>query len=1012
MSQEIIAKDGKERKNRVLLGALVFFLTLTFTLFYHNRFLSDTYSWNDFNAILLHRGEMPYRDYFVYYPPALLLKLEILWYAFGEKLLPIIMAGLIERAVIITLIYYILSKWFRPLYAFAASLLSLLIMMFSVFDTAGDYSWLSYTLGLMSAAFLVGYFEHTQKNSVYANFLAFAAFFFAAQGAMAKQSVGLAVAAAFILLFMIYIACRRMKGVWWSVAAALLGLTAGIAPWLIWLGANDALVPFFQQVYGAALNSKGLSSGGPAGSTLLNMVRSFFTWEYVLIGLLTALLLVFRGSKTEALRKRGAAACGVAAAAIVLIQIFRAIDLDTMGQFPVFRRPVLIVAMGIAFFLLCYSRMSGNSHGGEMDGCAFFAECFFLLWAVVSFFTEKQIARVLRDNQITAVETVISHACLFVLIVFCFRHVIVGWLNRGTAASDWSKFTYIVYSLANFMAIFLGGGDNNYAFPSYATAPFVLCVLLQWSEEHRFSFHMGKKPIAVNPEKLLLAAVVLVICVMSASDTAMRLQNAYNWWGVQVGTITDEDAYTVDYDMFDGFLVEKKTKTEFEQVGKLIEENSEEEDFVFIFPYSPIFRIMTNRYEMPTKTPVYFFDVCPDELAIADTEILKENPPKIIVWKDVGEACWKVHEQLFRGGRPCGQRVIQAWFEEVRERDYDFIGQIDNQYVYRLKDGTPAAYTFFATEEDLTSDINEVKGNLTCSDYARKLAELTASQTPLSRNGVYFAIFAGFALALMLGIAAGIPAWMFTAMLFGTMYFMLPCKPALLCGFAIPLIMLLGQRNGKTLKDWLWGLGIGGVALLSLTGWWDIWQNWAKDMAAVLLILLMTSFTVYALITLVSELKRGDSEWKRQTKLRLRNCTLVVAVTLTLLAAVVTVNSLADKREEQDFAVLQDIYDQVYQLRYQEEKYALLTEHGDALPALGADGHTISQINEALGQDVIDTDIRFGSKLLKKLSEDNVFVRISGEDVFVWIQEDTSIGNTGWAVETGERLYVISSLDP
>ena len=1002
-----------QRNNRILLGALVFALTLTFSLLYHNRYITDTYSWNEFNSILMHRGQMPYRDFFVYIPPALLLKLELVWYMSGGKLLGVVVAGIVERALLITLIYYVLSKWFRPQYSFLASLLSFLIMLYNNFDTAGDYTWLSFTLGLLATVFLQSFFENREARPLRANIMVFIAFFIAAQAAMAKQSTGLAVACAMLLFMAIYVVCARFQNTGWTFAATASGLAIGLAPWFVWLYANDALKPFFEQVFFAALNSKGITSDGATGSTLINALSSIFAQKYWLVGLLAALMYFSRESNHEKLRKIGSVVFGVGLAAMVFRKILRVIRLIHPYDVNAFILEAAIAgAIIILVFAIIYIKIE-RSKTTDVSLAAVVSICFFLSWAAVSFLNEDPIERIVANNPIREIETILSHVCLVVLIALCFYYVISEWMKKADDATQWSKFAFVVYSLTVFVSVLISGGGLNYTGICYGTIPFVLCVLLQWCEAREVPLNKAKG-VVFHPEKLLIAVCCLVICFMSASVMAMRLENAYSWWGIHVDTISDDDSYTVDYDMFDGFLVEKKTKTEFEQIGKLIEENSEKDDFIFIFPYSPIFKMMTDRYEAPTKVPVYFFDVCSDEMARSDLEIIKENDPKMIIWKDVGEDCWKTHEKSFRGGDRCGQRDIQDWFNSVKDSKYELIGQIENQYIYRLKDGTPINYTFFAQEADLVSNADEVVGNLTKSDYVRKLAESLSPYVPMESQTVYHVVIAVMVVLLMLCYVAGIPSWMFLSALFGMLYMALPCKAPLLSGFAIPFVMLLSESRRNDVTAWIWGGAIAGIFALSLTGWFRVWRQWGSCAAAVLVVLIMIASSVYALMKLIKDIRARERRWQSDLKRRSLAGICFVLLAITAVGIVSLYRTVSEKREQLDYEALQGVYKRVCDLRYDEEQYSRLIEASDCLPVLGSYGQTIVQIAEVLNDEEhinINTNIKFKSKHLKDLSANNIYVRISGQDVFVWIQEDTTIGNSGWAIIGNQFSYIISNVN-
>ena len=201
------------RNERFLMGVLVFSLTLTFSLLYHNRYITDASSWSEYLAIKLNQGKMPYRDFFVYTPPMIVFKLRFIWYLFGESVLFVKFAGMLERSFMILLLYVMFSKEYKPLYAFCSSLISYLIVMCRPIDTVGDYTWLTIMIILISTFLVQKFWDYKRSKSKYSFLYLFLSFFAAAQAMMAKQNIGLVYICALCLYFLIYVVCCRGKNV-------------------------------------------------------------------------------------------------------------------------------------------------------------------------------------------------------------------------------------------------------------------------------------------------------------------------------------------------------------------------------------------------------------------------------------------------------------------------------------------------------------------------------------------------------------------------------------------------------------------------------------------------------------------------------------------------------------------------------------------------------------------------------------------------------------------------------
>ena len=112
---------------------------------------------------------------------------------------------------------------------------------------------------------------------------------------------------------------------------------------------------------------------------------------------------------------------------------------------------------------------------------------------------------------------------------------------------------------------------------------------------------------------------------------------------------------------------------------------------MYSFPHIAYFNVMADmRNTMFAKT--HFFDVCSDENAAADAQELLRETPTYIVWMDVSEETWTIHEKLFRNGAPSGQRELVRSYEKlINSGKYELLweGTIDASdplYLWRLKE--------------------------------------------------------------------------------------------------------------------------------------------------------------------------------------------------------------------------------------------------------------------------------------------------------------------------------------
>ncbi len=79
---------------------------------------------------------------------------------------------------------------------------------------------------------------------------------------------------------------------------------------------------------------------------------------------------------------------------------------------------------------------------------------------------------------------------------------------------------------------------------------------------------------------------------------------------------------------------------------------------MYSFPDINYFDV-TAELPSPTFGKVDYFDAEPYSMAVRDAEVLRLHPPTWLVGMELTPAERSAHEDLFRGGRPSGQREIE-----------------------------------------------------------------------------------------------------------------------------------------------------------------------------------------------------------------------------------------------------------------------------------------------------------------------------------------------------------------
>lgn len=175
----------------------------------------------------------------------------------------------------------------------------------------------------------------------------------------------------------------------------------------------------------------------------------------------------------------------------------------------------------------------------------------------------------------------------------------------------------------------------------------------------------------------------LVLLFLSITCISQKINCSFSWWGTN-----DDSLYakteTTDIKALSGVKLSLKQKELYESITSVVLENTSYDDVIWSYPHIKIFNVLTDNYNLDTFAPIVFYDVSADKYIEKETELLKHNLPKIIIWEDI-EGCKETHEELFRDGEPLKQRDMEDMIYNNLDK-YKIIKRIDNFTVYCLDD--------------------------------------------------------------------------------------------------------------------------------------------------------------------------------------------------------------------------------------------------------------------------------------------------------------------------------------
>lgn len=202
---------------------------------------------------------------------------------------------------------------------------------------------------------------------------------------------------------------------------------------------------------------------------------------------------------------------------------------------------------------------------------------------------------------------------------------------------------------------FIYGAGTSAGF-SEAGAIIGFCIFIALMLHLRSVFGLGK-------------IFIVVFClIFSFLFIEMKYERPYFWWYVTSTDIREKLQSTNKIKMLRGMYTSKDNIKLIEEVTAEIRSGSKPGEPVLTFPNIPVFYLLSDR-KPPGKAIVHWFDFLPDEIAVKEAEAIKKNPPKVIVYLDLGPIVWNMHENLFRDSKPSGQRkIVEAFMGVIKSK--------------------------------------------------------------------------------------------------------------------------------------------------------------------------------------------------------------------------------------------------------------------------------------------------------------------------------------------------------
>lgn len=664
---EIMPTTSKERKNTEVLfyGIALAFAVILYNFIWLNKTFTMSEGWSKVYIELITSGKLPYKDFYYFLPPLNLLVDFVFWkFSFGYFFV-FRLWRLAERVLITELAYNLVNKRVAPFFSAIVCFLGTIMASGNVYDLVGDFNQTVQLLILLLVYCILKYFK-TEDEKKKIKYLFWAGIVGGCMFAT-KQTVTVACGIIFGFLFILLAILKRENKIFRVVFWVGLGAVIPIALLGGYLLLTDTLSEFIYYVF---------QNTGSKGSLFDILIKSQIGMITSRIAVFIAILLLFiaKAIKMDLLvvnKYKNKLIIACYSVSLLLFgahygnTIWNAVVTEvTSGNF-------IILIIGVCMILWA----NPKELKGKFVFCVSIVVTAFFLILNINGMTEKLYPNAIFD---CVMETV----CLIHISLFCQLFFEIISVLASKKDFDVAKWVIICGALASGYTTSMATGVSSVSsITAFISIPTLLII---GSDEINYKSAKDYQSLVRGIECLIL--IIFTVCM------SQKLVGAYNWWGYSDASYWDKD-YDSSIKELAGFKFSEEELRKYDDLTEIIEKNSNKDSVIFSFPYAKVYNIFLDNYNMDGFAPVLFYDVCADDVAEKEAKILYEKNPDIVVWLDIPN-CMEVHEALFRGGEQLGQRKIQKWFSKVKDSNYDLIGQVDNVFIYKLKDGTAPEYTF------------------------------------------------------------------------------------------------------------------------------------------------------------------------------------------------------------------------------------------------------------------------------------------------------------------------------
>lgn len=644
----------------LILAALIYYS------FFVRSIIPPQTGWWQYMAQRLNDGEMLYRDVFMYVPPYFAWLTALLYKLFGNDFILYTIFGLLFfRILPWAILYLLVVRFTKPQIASIGILFGICLTSAYLMDQPYDYNPLIMALVIIQTYLLVRIYESTSVRNI--QWLTIFEGVLCGIQLMLKQNVGIImpIVVVVILTYVIFQKDIVKKRIWYIVSFVL-GIFIAISPGLGYLMYTETLNEFWWCI------TEALKAKTGTGNILAFAIENFVSPVNMLVACMLSLAYYFAVSKKNNAHKHLLVVVAVVSCIITLKYYSYINSLITyVKTIPYKYYLPLAVVGGVTLVGLALLHRAKTL-------VAFYNDILYALF-IVGMLVIFAFCTTLSDATAQYFYYEINWSSLKKDILYTLLYLdIILWgvsVYKGIIKKDETSFIFVLIytSFFGFLAVSFASASLEELYALLLT-PGVFAAIGEYCEA-KIDVDNSKKvqtPSILLPMTLGVCGFICTLCFLQ------KVYMPYEWHSWRSASLLNQQnkVVSVSVDGLEGFCLPESDAKTYEEIVNLILDNSNEDDVLYQFPNIPLFNVLTNRKSIYAAIP--YFDVCPDSIAIQSAQELYEDPPELVLWANLSEGRWTIHEIVFRNGNPSGQREIYAFYQEVVEKEYTLLGVFNN----------------------------------------------------------------------------------------------------------------------------------------------------------------------------------------------------------------------------------------------------------------------------------------------------------------------------------------------